>query len=60
MKDFIRWFNCVIMGSHEWTCKANEGISPTKQELLSSSGFKSYTKMYCKHCKFESRLNNRL
>ena len=54
----IKRFWCLV-GSHEWTCKAREGIEPTTQELASAFavGFKSYSAMYCKHCGKVSKLS---
>jgi hypothetical protein len=53
-----RWFSCRIMKNHEWTCNAEQGIKPTKEELESGlKGFNSYAKMYCKHCKKISKLS---
>lgn len=42
---------------HEWTCKANENIKPTKEELEDIKGFHKYSKMYCKKCLKNSKLN---
>jgi len=50
MKRFINRLICQII-AHNWTCKANEGIAPTKQQLSSGmDGFKDYARMYCKRC----------
>ena len=59
MKKLLRWIACNIIGDHEWTCKAKEGVKPTEFES-SIYGFREYAKMYCKHCKKESKLNSRL
>ena len=59
MKKIIRWFMCHVMNDHTWTCKAEEGIKPNESEMT-IEGFKSYAKMYCKHCRKESALNARL
>lgn len=60
MKEKIKnWINCKILNFHEWTCNAEEGIKPTEKQLNSGiSGFYDYAKMYCKHCKKESKFNN--
>jgi len=54
MKEYLAviWkkFLCLI-GDHEWTCKAEQGIKPTKEELaVPFVGFQIYSAMYCKHC----------
>lgn len=49
-----------LFGFHEWTNAAQEGKKPTAQQVKSYAGFKEYAKMYCKHCKKESKLNNTL
>lgn len=50
MKKLWRQFLCFI-GDHEWICKAEQGIKPTKEELHDPLvGFKIYSQMYCKHC----------
>lgn len=66
-KRISRWINCHIFGMHEWTCNASEGIKPNEQQLKEGmsaeqamAGFKDYAKMYCKNCKKESKLNDRL
>ena len=57
IKIFIK---CKILQNHTWTCKANENIKPTKEELKSYIGFKKYSEMYCKKCLTKSKLNNTL
>jgi hypothetical protein len=55
---FSRIFRCYIMGMHDWTCKASEGIPPTKEELETGiKGFNAYAKMYCKCCHKISKLS---
>jgi len=40
-----------FMGDHDWTCKAEQGIKPTKgQSDMGIAGFWAYATMYCKHC----------
>ncbi len=51
------FYNCKLFGLHEWTCKAQEGIKSTDEELYGGlSGFKSYAQMYCKRCGEKSKL----
>ncbi len=48
ISNFIQ---CKIYGLHKWTCKAEEGIKPTNEEIYGGmEGFKSYSQMYCKKC----------
>jgi hypothetical protein len=57
MKKLIRWLLCVI-GDHQWTSAAQEGIKPTEAQLAAGMiGFKHYATMYCKHCGEISRLS---
>ena len=50
IKKFFNWLNCLT-GMHDWTCKADQGIKPTQQELDAGvAGFNSYAQMYCKRC----------
>jgi len=49
-----------LFGLHDWTNAALEGKKPTEEQLKSFAGFKDYSKMYCKHCKKESKLNNKI
>jgi len=56
-------FLCLI-GDHEWTCKASEGIKPSEDEEPKSTDspeetirkFMSFAKMYCKRCPKVSQL----
>jgi GH25 family lysozyme M1 (1,4-beta-N-acetylmuramidase) len=51
---------CFLFG-HKWTCKADKGIQPTKEQLDNGvNGFRDYAKMYCDNCGKESKLNARL
>lgn len=52
MKRIICWF---LM--HKWTCAAEQGIKPTKQQLTSVEGFWEYSTMYCKRCGKVSELS---
>ncbi|CAG7581489.1 MAG: hypothetical protein SLAVMIC_00867 [uncultured marine phage] len=50
--------NCNIFKVHNWTCKAQEGIDPTPEQVSrGKKGFIEYSKMYCKTCGKESKLN---
>ena len=50
MKKFFRKLLCLI-GDHDWTCKAEQGIPPTQQQLDGGvAGFYDYAAVYCKHC----------
>ena len=50
-KTVVGKFLCLI-GDHDWTCDAEEGISPTKEQVeLGATGFWLYAKMYCKRCR---------
>jgi len=41
-----------LLGDHDWTSAAEEGIPPTKEQTLAGfpDGFIDYAKMYCKRC----------
>ncbi len=44
-------FLCYLFGFHDWTCKAQEGIAPSPEQIKDGiSGFWDYAKMYCKRC----------
>lgn len=59
MKKAIKQFFCGLAG-HEWTCDAEEGIKPTQHQLDNGAvGFFDYAKMYCKRCKYVSKLSKR-
>jgi len=61
MKKILGWLACHILGAHDWTSKAQEGIKPNHIELANPIlGFKMYAQMYCKKCGKISKLNNRL
>ncbi len=41
---------CFCLG-HDWTCKADHGITPTPAELRNpKEGFWVYAQMYCHRC----------
>jgi hypothetical protein len=49
-----------LMGIHEWTCLAQEGIKPTQWQLDSGvEGFWIYATMFCKRCQKVSELSKR-
>lgn len=48
---------CWLLGNHDWTCAAMEGIKATKEQLVDYEGFKAYATMYCKRCGKVSKLN---
>lgn len=59
MKKLIRVLLCLI-GDHEWTCAAAQGIKPTAEQVKAGiAGFHEYATMYCKHCRHVSRLSRR-
>ena len=41
-----RKFKCLI-GEHDWTCRAEEGIKPD----VTAENFIYYATCYCKHCR---------
>lgn len=58
--SILRWFLCHVLGDHDWTCAAKEGIPATQRQLNKGmAGFYSYATMYCKHCKTISKLSGR-
>jgi len=45
------WFLCNILGDHDWTCAAEQGIKPTPLQVKNGiAGFKDYATTYCKRC----------
>ena len=57
-------FLCLI-GDHDWTGKALEGIPPDEEvrrlaKVDPVAGFKKYSEMYCKRCRKISDLSNGL
>ena len=58
MKILIRLLFCHIFKLHKWTCDAEKGIPPTKEQLENNiTGFYDYAKMYCDRCGIESKLS---
>lgn len=57
MINFKKLWLCKIIQSHDWTCKAGEGIKPTEEELSTADSFWSYAKLYCKECGHVSKLS---
>ena len=45
------WLLC-LMGDHNWTCKAEEGIDPDPVKLKANpvAYFWEFAQMYCKRC----------
>lgn len=44
------WSPCFWL-THDWTCKAEQGIDPTRSEIDQGvPGFYHYATMYCKRC----------
>ena len=59
--NFKKIIRCNIFKSHNWTCRAMEGIDPTEEQIKGGAkGFAEYAKMYCKNCGKESKLNKKL
>jgi hypothetical protein len=55
----LQFFLCLI-GNHEWTCAAREGMPPTPAQLAGGmQGFRDYATMYCKHCHKVSDISER-
>lgn len=55
----LQFFLCLI-GAHEWTCAAREGVKPTPAQLAGGmQGFRDYATMYCKHCLKVSDISTR-
>jgi len=51
---------CKLMQYHEWTCKAEEGIKPTTEQIMNMpDGFWEYAKCYCGRCGKESKFNRK-
>lgn len=47
----LTFLKCHLLGSHNWTCAAKEGIRPTVYQLDDGEkGFWEYARMYCKDC----------
>ena len=57
IKSILGFLTCYMLGSHDWTSAAQEGVKPTKEQLKSIAGFYEYSNMYCKKCGKESNLN---
>ena len=51
MKSIIDKIRCLL-GDHDWTCAANEGIKPKVEQVKAGIvGFYDYAQGYCKRCK---------
>ena len=56
----IPWI-CSVMGGHDWTNAADQGINPSPEQLKNGfDGFMAYSNMYCKQCGYESDLVKKL
>lgn len=54
------WWNCTLMGNHNWTSAAEQGIKATQRQIDGGvDGFHDYAKMYCTDCGEMSKLNDR-
>lgn len=61
LKKINKFIDCKILGLHNWTSAAEEGIKPTKEQLeYGTAGFFDYAKMYCKDCGHISKYSMRL
>lgn len=60
MKAILGRLLCLI-GDHDWTSKANQGIQPDARELADGYvGFRRYATMFCARCGHGSSLNANL
>jgi hypothetical protein len=56
MKRLLGRLLCLI-GDHDWTCKASQGIQPSADEVRDGyAGFLRYAAMYCARCGYGSAL----
>lgn len=46
----MKWIACLL-GQHEWTCDAEEGIDPPKDIEPSIASFFRYARMWCRICR---------
>ena len=51
IRKYRQFIGCLL-GFHNWTCKAQEGIAPTYEmfEHDIAAEFREYAWPYCKHC----------
>lgn len=60
----MKWLKCFmlcrVLGNHDWTSRAQQGIPPTREQLSTPDGFWDYAKMFCRRCGRVSRLNDRI
>lgn len=48
LRGLRNWFLCNVVGDHDWTCNAEQGIDPTQNEIDQGvMGFHHYAQMYC-------------
>jgi len=55
MINKIKQFFC----SHDWTCKASQGILPPKDGIKDIKSFYEYATMYCSNCGKVSDISKR-
>lgn len=57
----IGWFQCKILGMHDWTSAVLEGEKATPEQLgAGPRGFFDYAKLYCRRCGEVSRRSKEL
>lgn len=45
------WVRCRLLGDHDWTCKAEQGVKPSADELCDGlAGFDRYAQLFCSRC----------
>jgi len=60
LKKISAFIDCKILGIHNYTSAAAEGIPPTEAQLNSGTdGFFDYAAMYCKDCGHVSTYSQR-
>ena len=58
MRKLLERLRCLI-GDHDWTTAAAQGIPPTPRQLESVGGFYDYATMYCSRCRRVSELSGK-
>lgn len=60
-KAIVKFFMCTLIGDHDWTSPAQEGVIPTIEKDMDSRDFKesfyNNCRMTCKRCNHESELS---
>jgi hypothetical protein len=64
LNKILGWLTCHILRSHDWTCKAQEGIKPNPpldegMDLIMAD-YHEYAKMYCKRWKCKKVYHDRI